>query len=301
MDARALEDPQSGGMGEGWGDYFACSIIGATVVGDWVTNRQGGIRTFPYDSNFPDDFSDLGTGRYSQVHNIGEIWCATLMEVNRAIGRELAMQLVVDALKLSPTNPSFLDMRDAMLAALDDKRDAGQLSAQEHARARDGIWAVFARFGMGPNASSNGAALTGIMADFNPPPSVPASTVFVEADPDLAIPDDDPAGVSHQLTVSQAGGIARLSVSLDIQHTWIGDLVVSLEAPGGATALLHNRSGLSADDLVRTYSSDNLTALAALIGGQTQGDWSLHVSDKAGLDTGRLREWSLEIELQAIA
>ena len=35
-------------MGEGWGDYFACSINNATVVGNWVVNKPGGIRQFPY-------------------------------------------------------------------------------------------------------------------------------------------------------------------------------------------------------------------------------------------------------------
>jgi hypothetical protein len=51
-------------------------------------------------------------------YNIGEIWCATLMEMNRNIGTTLAVQLAVDALKLSPANPSFLDIRDSILAAI---------------------------------------------------------------------------------------------------------------------------------------------------------------------------------------
>jgi extracellular elastinolytic metalloproteinase len=301
MDARALEEPQSGGMGEGWGDYFACSINGTTVVGDWVVDRPGGIRGFPYNSNFPDNFGDLGTGRYFGVHNIGEIWCATLLEVNRTIGRNLAMQLVVDALKLAPTNPGFLDMRDAILDALDDMRDAGQLSQQEHADARDGIWTVFARFGMGPNAASNGAGLTGIVADFTAPPATEPETIVASSEPDLAIPDNDPAGVADQLAVAQAGTIAGLTVAVDIRHTWIGDLIVSLTAPGGTTAVLHNRSGGPADDLVRSYSSDNLLALAPLIGGAAQGTWTLHVADKAGFDLGTLRRWSLEITPQANA
>jgi extracellular elastinolytic metalloproteinase len=165
----ALNAPQSGGMGEGWGDYIACIINNVTVVGAWVVNTPGGIRGFPYDSNFPDDFGDLGTGRYTGVHNIGEIWCATLMEMTRNIGKNLALQLVVDALKLSPVNPSFLNMRDSILLALDDLRGAGQISASAHLTALRGIWRAFARFGMGPGAQSDGAQLTGIVADFNMP------------------------------------------------------------------------------------------------------------------------------------
>ena len=86
LNVRALEDPQSGGMGEGWGDYIACTINDTTVVGDWVVDNPDGIRGFPYDSDFPDSFGDLGTGRYDEEHNIGEIWCATLLEMNRKIG-----------------------------------------------------------------------------------------------------------------------------------------------------------------------------------------------------------------------
>ena len=57
------------------------------------------------------------------------------MEMNRNIGKALALQLVVDALKLSPINPSFLDMRDANLIALNDKVTAGHLTAAEGATA----------------------------------------------------------------------------------------------------------------------------------------------------------------------
>lgn len=64
-------------MGEGWGDYIACTINETEVVGDWVVGDPAGIRGFRYDSSFPDNFSDLRTGRYTEVHNIGEIWCAS--------------------------------------------------------------------------------------------------------------------------------------------------------------------------------------------------------------------------------
>ena len=175
MNVQALDAPQSGGMGEGWGDYIACSVNQTTVVGDWVVDNPGGIRGFPYDSSFPDNFGNLGTGRYSQiqVHNIGEIWCATLVEMNGNIGTNPGLQLVVDALKLSPATPGFLDMRDSILTALGDQFAAGQVTAAEHATRLAGIWEAFAKFGMGPNAQSNGASLSGIVADFSTPAPAP--------------------------------------------------------------------------------------------------------------------------------
>lgn len=299
MNDHALEAPQSSGMGEGWGDYIACTINNSTVVGAWVVNRPGGIRGFPYTSNFPAKFGDLGTGRYTEVHNIGEIWCAALMEMNRKIGIKLGVQLVVDALKLSPVSPSFLDMRDAILAALDNKRTAGQLSVTEHSTARQGIWTAFAGFGMGPRARSSGASLSGIVADFQTPDQTSGPSVRVEASPNLAIPDNQPAGVVSTLAVPQAGRITQVAVSLDIAHPYIGDLHVSLTSPEGSTVILHNRSGASAKNLLRTYTSNDIPALAGLEGEPAQGNWMLKVADLARRDIGRLRRWGLEIGLDA--
>ncbi len=299
---RALEAPQSSGMGEGWSDYIACTVNNRTVVGDWVVNDPGGIRGFPYDSNFPDDFGDLGKGRYVQVHNIGEIWCATLLEMNRNIGANLGVQLVVDALKLTPASPGFLDARDAILTALQDMLEDGKLSSDEHATARRGTWKAFAKFGMGPAAQSNGAFLSGISADFKTPPDEPdqhESDVQIEATPNLPIPDAQSIGVSSVLTVQDAGRITRLTVSVDIEHTYIGDLQVSLTSPAGSTVVLHNRSGGRADDLVKSYTSEDILGLADLLGEQAQGDWRLHIADLAGADVGTLRRWGLEMDLEA--
>jgi hypothetical protein len=148
------------------------------VIGAWVFDKPNGIRGFRYDSNFPDNFGDLGTGRYApepnsgqpkNPHHVGEIWCATLMEMTRNIGKTLGVQLVVDALRLTPANPSFLDGRDAILRELDNKHAAGQLNSPEYHSAWRGIWLAFAKFGMGPGARSNGAQLSGIVADFHAP------------------------------------------------------------------------------------------------------------------------------------
>ncbi|MDH3602424.1 MAG: M36 family metallopeptidase, partial [Candidatus Tectomicrobia bacterium] len=308
MNTRALEAPQSRGMGEGWSDYIACSILDTTVVAAWVVNNPRGIRQFPYDDDFPahaENFGSLGTGRYTAEHAIGEIWCATLMEMNRRIGKTLGVQLVVDALKLSPATPSFLDMRDAILAALDNKLVANQLSASTHATARGGIWAAFAKFGMGPSARSNGAFLTGVVPDFNRPPDVvpeepqpeTPSSMRVEDAPNLTIPDNSQDGVATILSVQEVGRITRLIVSIEIEHSYIGDLQVSLTTPGGRTVVLHNRSGGSAVNLVQSYTSEDTPALAALTNEQAQGNWTLRVADLAGKDIGTLRRWQLELGL----
>jgi hypothetical protein len=187
-----------------------------------VTGKAGGIRGFRYDAQFPDTFADLGGGRYTRVHAIGEIWCATLMEMTRRVGQPLAVQLVVDALKLARANPSFLDMRDAVLAALDGKLAAGQLTAAGHHTALGGIWGAFARFGMGPAADCVGATLLGIEADFNEPdlpdPPDPEPT---EPDPEPEPTEPGPAPppveardvtVMVELAVDDEGQVRRSSV-----------------------------------------------------------------------------------------
>ena len=78
---------------------------------------------------------------------------------------------MVDALKLSPPNPSFLDMRDAILAALDAQRAAGRLDEATHSAKPERDLACFGKFGMGPGATSNGVPGRD-HADFTLPPEL---------------------------------------------------------------------------------------------------------------------------------
>ena len=217
------------------------------------------------------------------------------------IGKLLGLQLVVDGFKLTAANPSFLDARDAILRALDGKRAAGQLTQAEFDTAHAGAWRAFAKFGMGPNARSNGATLSGIVADFNMPQPIITTPpdVKVEGTPNLPIPDNTAAGISHVLSVANEGRIKRLTVAVDIAHTFIGDLVVTLVSPTGKTAIVHNRAGGSEDNLVKSFRSEDIPALAVLLGDQAKGDWKLQVADLANADVGTLRRWSLEMNLEA--
>jgi extracellular elastinolytic metalloproteinase len=282
-------------MGEGWGDYIACSINDSTVVGSWVVSRPGGIRRHAYDDNFPGRFGDIGTPQYSEVHDVGEIWAATLLALNRRLGKTLTLQLVVDALKLSPANPSFLQMRDAILAALKAKGESGQLDASEVARQTAAAWEVFARYGMGVNARSAGASLSGIVGDDTTPPSAPQGDVRAEAAPNAAIPDANPAGIQSALIVDRPGTIGEIAVDVDIRHTYRGDLRVTLIAPDGRQVVLHDRTGAGADDLVRRFTAADVPGLAQLAGAPVRGTWRLAVTDLATRDIGTLRRWALAI------
>ena len=140
--------------------------------------------------------------------------------------------------------------------------------------------------------------------------------------PMLSIPDNDPAGVSDTQTWQTLGTIDELIVCVSIPHSWVGDLVVTLEHEDtGTTATLIDRPGLpgstygcSGDDIFASlwpsigtvveevcdpklptigYDDYFASELAAFSGEALAGDWTLTVSDHAGGDTGVLERWAL--------
>jgi M6 family metalloprotease-like protein len=117
-----------------------------------------------------------------------------------------------------------------------------------------------------------------------------------EAAPDIQIPDNSPAGVSSSITIGRGGTVARITVSVDITHTYIGDLRIEVLSPGGRGVLLHGQLGDDQDNLVVTYDSGApLSPLSALVGQSIQGSWILRVADVARVDVGTLNKWSVEI------
>jgi subtilisin-like proprotein convertase family protein len=86
-------------------------------------------------------------------------------------------------------------------------------------------------------------------------------------------------------------------VGIDITHTYIGDLRVTLVSPTGREVVLHGRLGGTTDNLVATYSSEPPSPLASLVGQPVQGLWMLKVVDLAWRDIGTLNKWSLEVRI----
>lgn len=126
--------------------------------------------------------------------------------------------------------------------------------------------------------------------------AVPAVTVASgEASPNVGIPENKPTGISSVIAIGQSGTVAGIKVQVDIQHTYIGDLRVELRSPSGRSTVLHPRLGGSADNLVVTYDSATPGILGEMIGQPMMGNWTLNVSDRARLDTGTLRRWSIQL------
>jgi len=113
----------------------------------------------------------------------------------------------------------------------------------------------------------------------------------------MAIPDNNSTGISSTIQVTDAGAITALRVGVDISHSWIGDLRVSVVSPAATEVVLHNMSGGSLVDLRTFYPVPTTPAesLDVLLGTERMGTWTLRVSDNASFDTGELIGWVLEI------
>jgi len=105
---------------------------------------------------------------------------------------------------------------------------------------------------------------------------------------DVAITDNNATGVTSTITVSGRTGNAPsgTQVAVNIVHTYSGDLIVDLVAPDGTVYNLQNRTGGSADNVVKTFTT-NLSSEAI------NGAWKLRVADRAAADTGYINSWSI--------
>lgn len=133
---------------------------------------------------------------------------------------------------------------------------------------------------------------------------------------DLAIPDDTPAGVSSTLTVPPGGAIEKLEVALEIDHTYVQDLIVELRHSSGTVVSLINQPPCSGDNVDVVLDDDAglsiqgdcqadpdpaypearyrpAGTLADFNGLGIGGTWTLTLSDNFEEDTGTLRRWCL--------
>ncbi len=178
-------------MGEGWSDFFALMLTNSASasatqgrgIGTYSTNTAttgGGIRQYRYTTDMnvnPHTYADTNsTG--GQPHAVGEIWATMLWDLHWKMaekygynsdvtasatsGSAKTLQLVMDGLKLQPCNPNFVSGRDAILQA--DQLTGGTDNCL--------IWNVFARRGLGFNASAgSSSSIADQVEDFTVPPA----------------------------------------------------------------------------------------------------------------------------------
>ncbi len=177
-------------MGEGWSDYLGMVMTiesgdagpDSRGMGTWLFGEGpngDGIRPHPYSTDFgvnPSTYDDIKT--FSVPHGVGSVWCTILWDMTWAMideygfdsdiyngtgGNNMAMELVMEGMKLQPCSPGFVDGRDAILEA-DMMLNGGANECL--------IWNAFATRGVGfsANQASTNSRADGTEA-FDLPPA----------------------------------------------------------------------------------------------------------------------------------
>ncbi len=187
-------------MGEGWSDWFALM----TTMSENVTENTArgiasfalsqspsgsGLRQYPYTTDMsinPLTLANSNSSGETYRYDVGEVWATMLWDLTWAYinkygydpniytgtgGNNKVMQLVIDALKLQPCSPGFVAARNAIIAA-----DQATTGGEDFCM----IWDVFARRGLGVNASSGSTSNSNDqIEDFSTPPPGPNCSLSV--------------------------------------------------------------------------------------------------------------------------
>ncbi|WP_170113276.1 S8 family serine peptidase [Ahniella affigens] len=138
----------------------------------------------------------------------------------------------------------------------------------------------------------------------------------------LSIPDNTPAGVSSNIVIPAGGpAISGLKLRVEVTHTYIGDLVISLAKNGGAAVNVINRplrasgsgscnvANIAANFLMSSSTTSGTCAasppafggdvqpIATFVpfDGASEGTWTLKIVDAANLDVGTLTRWCIDL------
>lgn len=294
-----LGNLQAGSMGEAWSDWYAMDFLvneglqqdtsaaGEIRIGNYVGWGNDLIRTQPIDCPVGSNsaacpggatghsggytYGDFGhiIGQV-EVHADGEIWGETLWDLRDSLGSSVSEDLITRAMELSPSNPSMLDERNAILQA--DEVDFG---GSHH----DAIWSVFANRGMGYFAGALNGDDTHPVQDFSLPPAPGSPTGSLTG----TITDKDTAAPIAGAVVAFGGhdsgfpgdltGTSNASGNYTVSNIFVGDYPdVSVTADGYQPVFLPGKltinPGTTTEDfqLVRDW--------AALSGGGSITDFS---------------------------
>ena len=221
-------------MGEGWSDWFWLMMqIKPTDngtekrgIGTFVRQQPTdaiGIRSYQYSTDMNiNPFTFASTNGEVVPHGVGSVWATTLWDLTWAYiqkygfdsniytgtgGNNKVMRLVLDGLKLQPCSPTFVQARNALIAA-----DQATTGGQDYCM----IWKVFAKRGLGVNASSGlNSSSTDQSEDFVEPAPGPNCTTlglnYFENE-DLIAVYPNPSNGLINIKINQFNGKVNLQV-----------------------------------------------------------------------------------------
>jgi subtilisin-like proprotein convertase family protein len=140
-----------------------------------------------------------------------------------------------------------------------------------------------------------------------------ATNNYPSTDVPKPIPDNNATGATSTVAVADTNLVQGVKVTVNITHTWDGDLTLALIGPTGIVVTLSANRGSLGDNYTNTVFDDAAatpigsgtapftgafrpeTPLAGLSGIPANGTWSLKVVDSAGGDTGTITGWTLQL------
>ena len=270
-------------MGEGWSDFLGLALTAR--AGDTATQRRGvgtyvlyqstdgfGIRPTPYSTDMSANPATYDTIKTAAVpHGVGYVWSSMLWEVYWGLveahgynpdvygdwstgGNNLAIQLVIDGMKLQKCSPGFVDGRNAILLA-DQVLTGGANQCT--------IWKAFAKRGLGLSAvqgssasSTDGtqafdvpaACQAGISVD---PPSLTASQITNTITTQSLRIQNGSLGGGANLTWSITEAASDCATPSNL--SWVNASVANgTTSPGGQSniTVTFNSAGISAPNAV---------------------------------------------------
>lgn len=111
----------------------------------------------------------------------------------------------------------------------------------------------------------------------------------------VAIPDN--SLISQRISIDEDIIVERVELTVDISHTYIGDLAIVLKSPSGTNSWMLRRPGASDQSPYGNSQNDiNFTFNTVLSMGESSvGIWELTILDLQTGDVGSLNSWSLNI------
>ena len=239
--AFGLSGFQGVSMGEGWSDFLSLVLLRKeqddpnavySVAGYLFNDYARGSRRYPYSTNMqinPLTFKNLVD--MPEVHAGGEIWCSMLWEMRALLigrygfreGQRQTLQLVIDGLKMTPSFPTFIDARDAILLA-DRVNNQGANQCL--------IWQAFAKRGMGFFAETLDTGDPYTVESFEVVPSCTA-TAFLRLDKRSYVDNET-------VRITLGDGNATAPVMVDVTSSKTDDReIIRMEPDASIPGLFH--------------------------------------------------------------
>ncbi len=142
---------------------------------------------------------------------------------------------------------------------------------------------------------------------------------LASTDTPIAIPDNSAAGAISTIAATDTSIVQHVDVTVNVTHTFDGNLTLSLITPAGTTIPLALRRGASGDNYTDTVFDDEASTtiasgtapftgsfrpenpLSLADGLSGAGNWRFRVLDVAGQNIGTMDDWSLGLSYAPIA